>query len=1418
MSAPAPKKKFSAPKKKRKNKKTPATIKIIGPRSAYIHFSQEFWPTLQKKHPGWTFGQMTKEVSSQWNKIKNDPNKSQKYRDLAAQDMARYKAEKALAAQSPAASSSSANAAPKSPVYSSQSSNASSSSAAAAPQLPASSSSAISVLGKTVDVEPWYPNVQEAVWLMDVMQTYAASEYKKFKAKFHPFKQKTQGILNLADLYWNLGSKLINLIKLPTSERYVVKLMTLNNTQAYYPRSLIQSIHYEIGDIVRIRHDIHSRFKLKGYYGHHASTTMWSAYVETKNWSYHQDDIGLYGIVCDVVYKNKEFPKTYPLVRVLTDDRRRSRYWPIQFLEKMTLSGAQRSNLTNTAFKLISVASVVIRQLTQTYDGELIRVSDGAQKIADQAFLNQDRIDIILPDTINDIGQSAFENTKLVKFKIPPLVTSINEAVFSGCQYMRHITIPSNVKKIERSAFNHCDRLREIDLFVGLEEIHLLAFSFCDNLEIINIPPDMDVTKVIGWSGAFRMFSDRITIVIKGRTSIPKADLQDYNYLRNGALVIMDGINILANQFKANQDIRSVSAGTTNTNAGGITIGSRAFQKCANLETLDVRGVERIGHDAFGNCTKLHTVRLSDVKNILDGAFYDCVKLTSVQISAKEIGSAAFKRCGSLKTLDLRGVEKIGSFAFDSCTSLTEVTFDKSLKFIGSYPFTWCRALKKVNVPHNFDTRAVTGWPLILTAKLVRLPQPGGGAASSSSAGAASSSSAGAASSSSGLPKTPFPNHPRAQKIVQKFGLKLVFQAIMMSVGLTNSSTGKSYNWKQIEFDFKEALQKYNIFRDIDDFDLNYDFNSTKLYIANLQKKNATIQANKQRIYNSIMRELNAPAASAQGASSSAASAPAWNMLWTSVSISSLTDLVRVQAFWPESVSWHKGTLQPGGRVEFDDGDIKQYKIWTDGEKFKHKSPGSQDGELQLLFQDAKTPYVLLGNSPGLAFNTIFGTPDASGKMQASSLNMSLYTENGKWVLRDSGNIQKFTKRGHETEPPHIGWTYNDSPCVIIRNQGADKAIPSLKEWLSGIIFQCDIQNDLNGTSSPEWVTYGPVEQDKFRKLLENYIFNEGPQASDMFKIGSGEYKIDLKERYQERSNIGANSRSGYKRPIRVVNPREKAFKAPQVAFWKTFNAIYPTFPLVRGGIGFSSSQRLFGIDAVSTNGQEPDVMMTGWPECMGTVNQAQIQKYFDWKAKTKFIIPRGYTFVNYYAFKDASDSLQRMLQFCGNRTSIYGEDVRCSVMYHAPGGVFENLASIKAGGFRNMGSHTGSMAGKGTYFAVHPYTDYCAGNSLGAHYCSYDSRGYTALFVCAGAVVPSEYTYDVSGHSRIAKPGSGGTVRVNGTDKNTRNRNAICGGNFDKDLVNRNGTIPKRHREVVFWFDSLRFTTILGICILKRS
>ena len=69
MSAPAPKKKFSAPKKKRKNKKTPATIKIIGPRSAYIHFSQEFWPTIQKKHPGWTFGQMTKEVSSQWNKI-----------------------------------------------------------------------------------------------------------------------------------------------------------------------------------------------------------------------------------------------------------------------------------------------------------------------------------------------------------------------------------------------------------------------------------------------------------------------------------------------------------------------------------------------------------------------------------------------------------------------------------------------------------------------------------------------------------------------------------------------------------------------------------------------------------------------------------------------------------------------------------------------------------------------------------------------------------------------------------------------------------------------------------------------------------------------------------------------------------------------------------------------------------------------------------------------------------------------------------------------------------------------------------------------------------------------------------------------------------------------------------------------------
>lgn len=603
------------------------------------------------------------------------------------------------------------------------------------------------------------------------------------------------------------------------------------------------------------------------------------------------------------------------------------------------------------------------------------------------------------------------------------------------------------------------------------------------------------------------------------------------------------------------------------------------------------------------------------------------------------------------------------------------------------------------------------------------------------------------------------------------------------------------------------------------------EFEAAKRELVKYGKLASAAHANKRKQYEQIMNELNGGSAAAQpksaAGSSSSSSAASSATTWVELDLSGLTRNVRVQAYWPESVSWHEGVLKVGGRVEFDDGDTKQYKISTDGKTFQHNSPGSQDGAIQPLFEDVKTPYVLLGTKVP-AFQNIFAAPDVSGKMKTSS-SIELFEHANEWTL--TGSVRKQNNRSRETEPPHIGWSYNGSSCVLIRNQGADKEIPTFQEWLSGVVFQCDIANDLTGSSSPEWVTYGATEQNKLRKLLEEYVLNGGPAESDTFNIGSGEYKVSLSERFQERTNAGNNGQTGYKRPIRVYHSFEKKFKAPAVDPRVAFNNKYPNFPLVQGSaVGYSD------MEVVPSQGQEPAVMRTGRPGPMGSLTQADIQKYFGWKAETPFLMPSGHKFVNYYAFKDAAENLTHLLKKCHNEEMFQRSDpdakrvnpnaeVKCAILYH--GTAFANLSKIKAIGFKHLGRANGAMCGKGAYFAVHPYVDYCTGNNIASNpYCSYDPNRYTVVFVCAGAVVPSEYTYDLSNSGSFERAGSGKTdLSVNGNRVNTRNEYGICGGSFWKDFVNSNGTFPKRNREVVFWFDKVAlFTCILGVCVLKKN
>lgn len=77
------------------------------------------------------------------------------------------------------------------------------------------------------------------------------------------------------------------------------------------------------------------------------------------------------------------------------------------------------------------------------------------------AFENTEITDVIIPNSVTSIGNSAFYNCgKLTSVTIPDSVTSIGSSSFWGCSGLTSITIPDSVTSIGSSAFDSCPNLQ----------------------------------------------------------------------------------------------------------------------------------------------------------------------------------------------------------------------------------------------------------------------------------------------------------------------------------------------------------------------------------------------------------------------------------------------------------------------------------------------------------------------------------------------------------------------------------------------------------------------------------------------------------------------------------------------------------------------------------------------------------------------------------------------------------------------------------------------------------------------------------------------------------------------------------------------------------------------------------------------
>ena len=107
---------------------------------------------------------------------------------------------------------------------------------------------------------------------------------------------------------------------------------------------------------------------------------------------------------------------------------------------------------------------------------------------------------LVIPDSVTNIGKSAFENSNISAVVIPDSVTEINEATFRICKELKNVDLPNSIVKIGDSAFFGCVSLETITIPETVKEIGASAFVNCSSLKSVSIPDSIETIDPYAFS------------------------------------------------------------------------------------------------------------------------------------------------------------------------------------------------------------------------------------------------------------------------------------------------------------------------------------------------------------------------------------------------------------------------------------------------------------------------------------------------------------------------------------------------------------------------------------------------------------------------------------------------------------------------------------------------------------------------------------------------------------------------------------------------------------------------------------------------------------------------------------------------------------------------------------------------------
>ncbi len=345
-----------------------------------------------------------------------------------------------------------------------------------------------------------------------------------------------------------------------------------------------------------------------------------------------------------------------------------------------------------------------------------VTIGDGVQNLASSAFDGCNSLKSIFIEEGNAIYLSkdgiVYNKTDKSIYFIPEALegevaildgcVKINKSAFSG-KGLTAITIPDSMQSIGERAFEKCTNLQTLNwnaINCAIEKDQGYPIFDYNNISLNNIST-INIGANVQSIGA-DIFYGCVNI-----TKVNVTSLKTWCEIEFGN---RDANPLSAAQGNAKLYLNDALVTEVNDLDGVAKISAYAFYCCSDITSVTIPGsAQSIDEYAFCGCAGLSEITIPiSVQSIGNSAFYDCTGLQSLTIGdgVQSIGYYAFRNCTGLKTVTIGdGVQSIGHDAFSYCTGITSVTIPDSVQSIGGGAFQFCRGITEVNYLGNFK-----GW------------------------------------------------------------------------------------------------------------------------------------------------------------------------------------------------------------------------------------------------------------------------------------------------------------------------------------------------------------------------------------------------------------------------------------------------------------------------------------------------------------------------------------------------------------------------------------------------------------------------------------------------------------------------------------------------------------------------------------